>query len=163
MPHEVKRPDSLLAVGVVVSQSQLSPSSSRKALPATLLWQNHSLPVPALIDSGADDNFIDQQLVRESRIPTVCLEKARVATALDGRFLARITQKTVPLTLIVSGNHRETIELLIVISPQSPLVLGKPWLDQHNPRVDWSSGEIVGFPAVGKDATRGCCDPISAY
>lgn len=67
--------------------------------------------------------------------------------ALDGRLLAQVTHRTVPLPLLLSGNHREHIQLLIIPSPQSPLVFGHTWLKLHNPQIDWSLSKFVSWSA----------------
>lgn len=41
--------------------------------------------------------------------------------------------QTTPITLVISGNHRETISFSITTTAQTPLVLGHPWLRTHNP------------------------------
>lgn len=43
----------------------------------------------------------------------------------------------------MSGNHSETIQFLLIKSPQVPVVLGFSW--QHNPLIDWSAGAIMGW------------------
>ena len=65
--------------------------------------------------------------------------------ALDGRLLAQVTHRTVPLPLLLSGSHREHIQLLIIPSPQSPLVFGHTRRKLHNPQIDWSLSKIVGW------------------
>ncbi|KAL0154966.1 hypothetical protein M9458_049229, partial [Cirrhinus mrigala] len=57
--------------------------------------------------------------------------------ALNGQTLPTITTITEPITLTVSGNHRESISFYILDSPHAPVVLGHPWLIKHNPRIDW--------------------------
>ncbi len=63
-------------------------------------------------------------------------------SALNGQSLPEISLSTVPITLITSGNHSETITFLITNSPLAPVVLGHPWLTLHNPRVDWGRNTI---------------------
>ena len=42
-----------------------------------------------------------------------------------------------------SGNHSETLCLNVIPSPQTPIVLGLPWLQYHNPHLSWDSGRVV--------------------
>ena len=112
---------------------------------ATLCVNQASLPLLALVDSGADDSFLDIDFARQAKIPLILLEKPLTANALDGRLLAHVTHQTTPVSLILSGNHREMIQFKIIISPQTPLVLGSPWLKQHNPHIDWSAGTIISW------------------
>jgi len=51
---------------------------------ATLAWQEQRLTMPVLIDSGADESFVDHRYAQEARLPLVLLEKPLSAFALDG-------------------------------------------------------------------------------
>ncbi len=96
----------------------------------------------ALLDSGAEGNLLDISLAQLLHIPMVSLRHKISVSALDGQSLPEISLSTVPITLITSGNHSETITFLITKSPLAPVVLGHPWLTQHNPRVDWGRNTI---------------------
>lgn len=69
-----------------------------------LLWQQEKLS-PFLVDSGTDDSFIDESLVRRAGLPIVSLAEPKEVLALDGRPLVRVTHRTEILTLLLSGNH----------------------------------------------------------
>ena len=116
------------------------PNGSRTA---TLLFLGHPLSVSAMVDSGAEENFIDSGFASQVGIALEQLPSPLDANALDGQHLARITHRTKPLELIVLGNHHETIQFFVIPSPQTPLVLGHPWLKRHNPQFDWSAGKVV--------------------
>lgn len=62
-----------------------------------------------MVDSGADDNFIDSSLVLQAGIPPEEITTPREVNAFDGKLLALVTHRTAPLTLVISGNHHETI------------------------------------------------------
>ena len=118
---------------------------SRPLLEAVLLWQDQTLPLSILLDSGADESFIDRELVLRFGIDTVPLDPPIETQALDGRTLTRVERRTVPVKLLVSGNHHESISLLVITSPFSPVVLGYPWLKTHNPQMDWGTGRVVSW------------------
>ncbi|KAI2655590.1 Transposon Tf2-6 polyprotein [Labeo rohita] len=63
----------------------------------------------ALVDSGADDSFLDAKFASQAGILTVPLDSPISVNALDGKFLAQITHRTVPLLLVLSGNHRKVV------------------------------------------------------
>ncbi|TWW62587.1 Retrovirus-related Pol polyprotein from transposon 17.6 [Takifugu flavidus] len=65
--------------------------------------------------------------------------------AIDGRSLGNITHRTIPLTLTLSGNHIESTRFLVLHAPTAPLVLGRPWLERHDPHISWASGRILGW------------------
>lgn len=132
-------------VGEILLSQTVCDSPSRSRLDASLLWQNQTLPLLALIDSGADESFLDSSVVAQLAIDTVPLDLPIDASALNGQHLARVTQRTVPVTLRLSGNHQERISFHVVDCPSSPLVLGHPWLRLHNPQVDWSAGKVSSW------------------
>ena len=97
------------------------------------------------MDSGADDNFIDSTLVQQALIPVETLDVPRTVNAVDGRRLAVVTRRTLPVTLTISDNHREVIQVFVIPSPCSLVVLGLPWLRLHNPHIDWTAATISSW------------------
>lgn len=49
---------------------------------------------------------------------------------------------TAPLRLQVDI-HQEEITLHLIDSPAFPVVLGFPWLNHHNPHLDWITGTVL--------------------
>ena len=110
---------------------------------ATLTWKGQSTDISALIDSGADESFLDTNVAKQLGLPVLSLDEPLVAYALDGRLLARVTCKTAPVGLLLSSNHQEEISFFVTNSPHVPIVLGHPWLVKHNPQIDWAAAKIV--------------------
>lgn len=84
-------------------------------------------------------------VVFQSNLPSEPLPEPKEMFSLDGRLLARVTHRTAPVSLLLSGNHHKTISLYLIPSPLSPLVLGLPWLKLHNPHIDWATLSIVNW------------------
>lgn len=59
--------------------------------PGTLLWGPNSLPISLLVDSGVDDNFVDERLARRARIPAEELDTPCTMLDLDGKPIASVT------------------------------------------------------------------------
>ena len=97
-----------------------------------------SLPICSI------NTFIDSYIT-QSNLPSEPLPEPMDVFALNGRLLARVTHRTVPVPLLLSGNHHKTISLYIIPSPISPLVLGLPWLKLHNPHIDWCTSSITNW------------------
>ena len=112
---------------------------------ATLAWDKETLSVGALIDSGADGCLMDISLARRAGIPLVPLDHALTPQAIDGHSMGTISFSTEPLTLTLSGNHSESIRFFVLHAPTAPLVLGRPWLERHEPHISWASGRILGW------------------
>ncbi len=120
---------SLLSGGV-----SLNKASSTTLLPVRLQWAARRHDGMALLDSRAEGNLLDISLAQLLHIPMVSLHHKISVSALNGQSLPEISLSMVPITLITSGNHSETITFLVTNSPLASVVLGHPWLTQHNPR-----------------------------
>ena len=82
-----------------------------KPLYASLLWGDPSKSIRVLINSGADESFMDTSLVSELGITTQPLSIPMDVRALDGRSIDSVTHNTIPTNLRVSGNHREAMKV----------------------------------------------------
>uniref|UniRef100_A0A3P9KPU5 Gypsy retrotransposon integrase-like protein 1 n=2 Tax=Oryzias latipes TaxID=8090 RepID=A0A3P9KPU5_ORYLA len=114
-------------------------------MPVKFSCLNHVHECNALIDSGAEHSLIDSNLVRQLQLPVEALITPVKAAGLGGKLLSKITQRTEPIQLISSGNHREYHQFFITDSPQTPVILGFSWLRQHNPQIDWSKSRVVNW------------------
>lgn len=76
---------------------------------------------------------MDKELAGQAGVELEKLSMPLCATALDGRLIAKITHHTHPVIINLSGNHQEVIQFNIITAPDTPLVLGYPWLKIHNP------------------------------
>ena len=101
-----------------MSRTDIIPPSSgtNNLFPASLAWGLESFSVGAL-DSGADEYLIDVTLARQAGIPLEPMETTLSAQVLDGHSLGKITHRTAPLSFTLSGNHVETIQLLVIHAP----------------------------------------------
>ena len=94
-----------------------------------------------MIDSGANGNFISSTFVKERGIAT--RQKRRqdryTVTAVDGSPLPGGDTETMPV-LLQFQQHHEEIVLDVICMAKHDVVLGMPWLKQHNPTVDWREG-----------------------
>ncbi len=126
---------------VSVTGTQL-PSGGRCVLQASLLVKGTVYQVGALIDSGAEGDFMDSGLARRLGLPSVSLADPILA---HYTLLTRITHATKFVTLTLSGNHAEEIRFLLIHSPTAPVVLGHTWLAKHNPHIDWALNSVLGW------------------
>ena len=146
LSHTAKRFGSL-GRRVLGSRTNIrSPSvETKKLFPASLAWGLESLAVGALLDSGADECLIDVSLARQAGIPLEPLDAILSAQALDGHSLSKVTHRTAPLSITLSGNHVESIQFYVFYSPMAPFVFGCPLLDMHDTHISWPSGQILGW------------------
>ena len=94
----------------------------------------HSSVLQALIDSGATLNFINEWIVTQLNLKTEPCPSTRVTLA-DGRILTH-SARQVTLEYTVAGVSQLDTFLVAPIGDHS-LILGMPWLERVNPRIDW--------------------------
>lgn len=78
--------------------------------------------------SCMDDSFIKESLVRQASLSLIALAELKLVQDLNRRQLARATHQTKTVMLLISGNHRERIQMYLIPSSASPAILGSPWL-----------------------------------
>ena len=91
---------------------------------------------------------MDVTLARQAGVPLESMDTTLTAQVLDGHLLGKISHRTIPISLTISGNHTGEIHFFIIHTPAAPLVLGRPWLNLHNPQIYWSTGRILGWSEV---------------
>ncbi|KAG1927055.1 retrotransposable element [Pimephales promelas] len=96
-PMQFKSQSSPVDRGVLVSTSVISSSPrSRTTISAVLRLAGLSATALALIDSGAEGNFIDEKWAREHKITLIDLTEAASVFSLDGRELSSVRRVTSP-------------------------------------------------------------------
>lgn len=116
-------------------------------LPGKLTVRSVAHSLSALVDSGAERNFIDSSLASKLNIEVKLLPDPLHVSALSGQCLPDITHVTEPLSLTLSCNHTEKLCFFVFLAPLTPLVLGHSWLLQHNPQIDWRRERVMGWSA----------------
>uniref|UniRef100_A0A3Q3FUQ0 ribonuclease H n=1 Tax=Kryptolebias marmoratus TaxID=37003 RepID=A0A3Q3FUQ0_KRYMA len=112
------------------------------SLPAKIITEQTSLPIAAMVDSGSELNLISQSLVDQLNLPVQALDSARTVTGLTGHAISQITHHVINLQVLVSGNHHESGEFFVFSSLSPQLIFGFPWLEKHNPVLNWSGGRV---------------------
>lgn len=107
---------------------------------STIFPAQHLGPVTtvSLVDSGAAGfGFMDKALARDSGVPIYKLPFRRNLLLADGKAADVLEYYTVvPLAI---GRHMEDALFYITnLSRKDPTILGLPWLNRHNPAIDWS-------------------------
>lgn len=89
----------------------------RMQLPAVVNAASGAFSTNALLDSGAEQNFIDGGLTWRLGIKTIPLRVPVSVVALTGQLLPSVTHETEPVPLILSGNHREVLRFFCFLLP----------------------------------------------
>jgi hypothetical protein len=119
--------------------------STQLVLPCTLVSPSGTLvKSKSFIDSGATyDAFLDLDFARAKRFPLLPLVSPVNLVIADGRTSSAgpITHYT-DLRLTIRG-HTETLRFYVTILGRFQIILGKPWLNKHNPTVDWPNDSLT--------------------
>ena len=101
--------------------------------------------ITVMIDSGATGNFCDIRFANEVGIQAIPKKRYEAVRAVDGTNLSSgpIVNHTEPVEIITQEGHREILQFNLIDAPQFQLILGLPWLTEHNPLIDWSARTIT--------------------
>ena len=121
-------------------------TSSAPVFRTTCVIEGHE--TLAMIDSGASGTFISEKFVQQHGLAT-CKKKdgGYELSAVDGSPLPDVDSETTPLSLKFQQHH-EKIVLDVVPMARHDIVLGTPWLERHNPSIDWKS-RVLKFERCG--------------
>lgn len=103
-----------------------------------------SVTLPVYIDSGADTNFIDQQLVKKLKVPVEPLDRPLEVRAIDNHVIHPSTFRTTPIKIQIE-NHYDMVSFYVIHSPSLPVIFGLTWLRRHNPHINWADGTISSW------------------
>jgi Aspartyl protease len=94
----------------------------------------------ALLDCGAGGVFMDQKFAECNAIRMIPLKKPILAKNVDGTLNKNGTiTHSATIDLTVNRRTMKTRCLVTGLGKES-IILGLPWLRQHNPTVNWSTG-----------------------
>ena len=127
-------------MGPTLEISSLNETSDSTALTykGTL---NHA-PIRILIDSGAMGNFISQRAVDKFSFSLQSVSPISIVFANGAKG---VCNKAANAAYLRFQDHEERIDLRVVSLPNHDVILGKPWLEQWNPSINWRTHEI-SFP-----------------
>ncbi|KAF4337104.1 reverse transcriptase domain protein [Fusarium beomiforme] len=102
----------------------------------------------ALVDSGADINFISPNTVNELRLPWKKKQRPYIVRSGEGDAYkyenGRVTREIDHLKVFVNGKN-QGINFDIIPARSYDLVLGYPWLQRYNPQFNWRTGQITSY------------------
>ena len=105
------------------------------------------LEVKALVDSGCTHIGIDEQLVKDKKIPTKPIDFSFEVFNADGTKNGEVT-KMVSLEIKING-HTEQLEAVVTDLDRTDMFLGYDWLVKHNPKVNWKNSTIQFTRCLG--------------
>ncbi|MGL4479758.1 MAG: retropepsin-like aspartic protease [Aeromonas veronii] len=111
------------------------------------------LPVNAFVDSGSAGNFISGALCHQLKLKTFHSPKVYQIHAVTGCPLRQVRHMVGPLKFRIGVLHEKLIYLLVLEDSTSDVILGRPWLEQHDPNISWKTGDILKW---GTNCFNGC-------
>ena len=109
-------------------------------------------PASILIDSGATHDFVAQRFIEgqgHTKKRTCNNHAVRLADGSD-RSIEYETPSLLQIGVLV-----ETRPLLVTTLDGYDVVLGKPWLSAHNPKIDWRTHAVKLSAATGFEVSPG--------
>jgi hypothetical protein len=101
--------------------------------------------IDALIDSGAQGNYISPSTIGKYGFPLQMKQRPYQLMVVDGSTIGdkggMITRETVFLRMNI-GSHSEEIMFDVVPIGKHQIILGTPWMRKHNPELDWASNDV---------------------
>ena len=101
---------------------------------------NQTNEVKALLDSGASANFVHSDTARSMKLPTYPRKEPLSVTDVQGRSLG--TVEHIAKAWLDVAHHREEIDFSIIPIGIHGLILGLPWLQKHNPDINWKEKTV---------------------
>lgn len=96
-----------------------------------------------MVDSGATGNYMHPRFKDQLKILGIKKAQPEPISGLNGENLGThlLTDESGPVTMVVMG-HVERINFDIIPLGRYDVVLGIPWLRNHNPRINWKTGSL---------------------
>jgi hypothetical protein len=103
----------------------------------------------ALLDSGATGLFLDADYIRRKKMNTRELTYPIPVNNVDGTPNNAGPIREVVDTILCYNGHSERVLFTVTSLGKQEIILGLPWLHEHNPEVNWTSGWVDVQHAVG--------------
>ncbi|CAJ0964139.1 unnamed protein product [Ranitomeya imitator] len=104
----------------------------------------------AFVDSGAVLNLMDLEYARRCGFFLEPLQYPIPLRGIDATPLAKNKpQYWTQLTMCMAPAHQEAIRFLVLHNLHDVVVLGLPWLQVHNPVLDWKSMSVSSWGCQG--------------
>ena len=133
------------SLNVIDLFSASSKDHSSLTLPVNLVNQRNNEEYNALLDSGANANFISSSLITGSGMSLVKLVQPIMVRLADGsckKVTEEVKNVKFRITNSSSGPLTFKADLMVIENLRFPVVLGTPWFVSVNPVIDWSNRRI---------------------
>ena len=101
-----------------------------------------SVTVKALLDSGATGMFMDKRMAAKHGFRLQKLERPIMVRNVDGTNNSRGAITHQVEVNIYYKSHVERMRMYVCDLGKTNVILGMPWLQAHNPEINWEMGEV---------------------
>lgn len=144
-----------------VSSTTITPFNNQSIeVPVTLYVNKTMIHTTAMINSGAAGNFMDCNFTCDNSIPLKSCDSTLAIMRIDRHTLGdgKVHCTTQAHSLRKGSLHCKTIDFFIINSHWHSVILGMPWLRDHNPIISWRwNGEIISW---SEPRLKNCLQPV---
>ena len=138
---KTKQPGLACAIRLLTS---FDTTSESLRIPLTLHLSNRTIPVNALLDTGAQGLFLHKDFASKHKIPLLPLKKSIKPKNTDGTVntAGLITHYAILYAHLGSDDKqiRIAMKFLVTAIDNEDIILGLPWFKTHRPQFDWENG-----------------------
>ena len=104
--------------------------------------EEEGVVIEALLDSGVMGLVISEEFVRKHKFKRTKLERPVYVRNVDGtlNYVGPIVD-TVEVEIFFK-EHKERTSIDVIRGQKWSVILGIPWLECHNPEINWKMGEV---------------------
>ena len=111
-------------------------------IPIELKVQGKNVSTEALIDSGAEGQFIDSEFAKRHKLELIPLEHPIPVRNVDNTPNSQGPIRHCLWKNTYLGSKRVRTRFLVTSLGKQTMILGLPWLRKYNPTIDWAKGTL---------------------
>lgn len=100
----------------------------------------HGHAVQVLLDSGSSGNFVSSKFVQDHGVRARRDESPQTIHLADGG--QQLTQGIASSLLLQMDQYQERVDLAVLPLSGYDVILGMPWLEDHNPHINWRDKSV---------------------
>lgn len=105
---------------------------------------DNSATTIALLDCGSTSNIISEDLATDLGLHLTPLDQALTVqlavTASEDEHKRIVAHKT--SAFLELDDHVSAVDFLVLPQVIAPVIIGMPWLQEHDPRISWKTGML---------------------
>jgi len=105
--------------------------------------EKESVTINAMIDSGPTEDFIDREVCNKHGIEMIKAKNPREIYLADGKPSAPGTVTHITKVPMDISSHRELATFQVANLQNHKVIVGMPWLKEHNPTIEWNNKRIT--------------------